>query len=123
MRLGQLGISAAVVFGIVGLWWGREAYAQDAEDDRPSWELATVEGIQEYWVGNTKHSTANICYHTDDGCRWDSVRITADRWSQTNDALAALTARLGARGWEPVGLTAPSEGYRQAILMKRQRRN
>ncbi|HYP06871.1 MAG TPA: hypothetical protein VER03_11630, partial [Bryobacteraceae bacterium] len=62
-----------------------------------------------------------ICYHTSNGCRWDTVRVQVDRWSQINDALAAATARLGERGWEPVAMTQPSPENRASVLMKRLR--
>jgi hypothetical protein len=38
---------------------------------------------------------------------------------QINDALAAAMARLGERGWEPVGLTQPSPENQPSVLMKR----
>jgi hypothetical protein len=100
------------------MWW---VQGQSTDGGTAAWEFATVESLQEVWVGNIKTSTANICYHVPNGCRWDTVRITVDRWGQINDALAAAVARLGERGWEPVGMTQMSQENRPSVLMKRRR--
>lgn len=109
---------AALVLVAGTTWW---VQGQSADDGRPTWEFATVEALQEVAFGNVKTSSANVCYHTPSGCRWDTIRVQVDRWSQINDALAAATARLGERGWEPVALTQASEENRPSVLMKRQR--
>jgi hypothetical protein len=114
----QLMIAAAFLFFTGQFWWERRAQAQS---DSHGWEFATVEGLQEYWQGNVKISTANICYHTPSGCRWDTVRASVSRWGESYDGIAAATAQLGSRGWEAVGPTSPNEKYRPAILMKRPR--
>jgi hypothetical protein len=80
-----------------------------------------VEAFAEYTQYNVKISVANVCYHVSDGCRWDTIRVTVDKSGEINDAVAAATARLGARGWEAVSFTAPSDYRRAAVLMKRRR--
>jgi hypothetical protein len=97
-------------------WWVR---GQSAAAGAPVWEFATVEALHETWYGNFKSSTANICYHVGNGCRWETVRITVQQWGQINDALAAATARMGERGWEPVAVTQLSPDNRPSVLMKR----
>ena len=113
----RFGLAAVTVLAASGLWWAR------AQTTTPpvTWEFATVEALDQYNVGNLRFNSANICYHTPNGCQWDTVRITVPRWSQTNDAVAAATARLGERGWEVVSSTIPVELYRATILMKRVR--
>ena len=113
-------ITAAVVVLIAGATWWLQGQTAEGEGTAV-WEFATVESLQEYSVGNVKTSTANICYHTSGGCRWETVRVNVDRWGQTHDALAAASARLGERGWEPVAVTVMVPEQRPSILLKRRR--
>jgi hypothetical protein len=109
---------ALLVLGAGATWW---VQGQSTEGAATVWEFATVEALQEVWIGNIKTNTANICYHNPNGCRWDTIRINVDRWGQINDALAAALARLGERGWEPVAVTQMSPENRPSVLMKRRR--
>lgn len=106
---------------MAGLWWQRIAQAQPSVADL-AWEYATVEELEQYNVGNVQVNSANVCYHTSNGCRWDTIRVNTTRWSQTNDAVAAATARLGLQGWEVVSTTPPVHPDRFSVLLKRIRR-
>lgn len=66
-----------------------------------------------------KISTANICYHTQGGCRWETIRTSVERSGQSNDALVSATARLGEKGWEAVNTSPGTSEQRQIVLMKR----
>ena len=68
--------AVAAVLGAGAVWWAK---AQSPEGRSAVWELATVESLQEVWIGNLKTGTANICFHTPNGCRWETIRITTDR--------------------------------------------
>ena len=106
---------AAVVLGVAaGI--GQERNAE------VGWEYATVEDLEQYNYGNVRINVANICYHTVNGCRWDTIRVNTTRWSGTNDAVAAATARLGSDGWEVVTASHPTELKRESFMMKRLRR-
>jgi hypothetical protein len=111
----QSGFAAIALLAVTGVWW---AGAQVTEP-LVTWEFATVEALDQYNLGNVRFNSANICYHTPKGCQWETLRVNTARWSQTNDALAAATARLGERGWEVVSMTTPTELHRMTILMKR----
>ena len=87
-----------------------------------AWEYATVEDLEQYNYGNIRINAANICYHAVNGCRWDTIRVNTARWSGTNDAVAAATARLGQDGWEVVTASHPTELKRESFMMKRIRR-
>lgn len=117
----RVAIPVALVIVAAGLWWQRGAQAQTPSENDVRWEFATVEALQELWQGNVKISTANICYHTTNGCRWDTIRVSVNRWGQMHDALAAATARLGERGWEAVSATSPNDTHLPTILLKRVR--
>ena len=115
----RVAIPAAAVLIVAGLWWERGARAQTGTPLR--WEFATVEGLFESVQGRLKHSAANICFHTEHGCRWDTVRVSVDRTGMMQDAVAAATARLGERGWEVVSVTPPYESRPLTMVMKRAR--
>ena len=103
--------AGAVVLVVAGI--GQERRAEVA------WEYATVEDLEQYNYGNIRNNAANICYHTVNGCRWDTSRVNTTRWSGTNDAVAAATARLGQEGWEVVTASHPTELKRESFMMKR----
>lgn len=111
----RFGVAAVLIAS--GVWWARAQTTQS----QVVWEFATVEARDQYNVGVYRYNSANICYHTRKGCDWDTVRVTVPRWSQTNDAVAAATARLGERGWEVVSATSPNDVHQATILMKRVR--
>lgn len=117
----RFGFSALALLTAASFWWQRSAQAQTAVAD-VTWEYVTVEELEQYNIGNTRFNSANVCFHTANGCRWDTVRITTARWSQTNDAVAAAMARLGLLGWELVATMPPNEIDRLSVLMKRVRR-
>ena len=117
----RFGFSALALLTAASFWWQRTAQAQSAAAD-VTWEYVTVEELEQYNVGNVRFNSANVCFHTANGCRWDTVRITTARWSQTNDAVAAAMARLGLQGWELAATMPPSEIDRLSVLMKRVRR-
>ena len=120
-RTTRFGVPALALIVASGLWWQRSAHAQ-ASQSEVMWEYLTVEELEQYNIGNARFNSANICYHTINGCRWDTLRITTARWSQTNDAVAAATARLGLQGWEIVDTTPANEIDRMSVTMKRVRR-
>jgi hypothetical protein len=113
-------VPAVALFAFAAFCWVRSAHAQ-SENARARWEYATVEALTEYSQGNALLSIANICYHTSDGCRWDTLRVWVDRTGRAHDGLVAATARLGERGWEAVALTSPNDSYRPSVLLKRLR--
>jgi hypothetical protein len=108
----------ALVVG--GLGWERRAHAQPSAAE-VVWEYATVEDLEQYNYGNIRINTANICFHTVNGCRWETIRVNTTRWSGTNDAVAAATARLGQEGWEVVTASHATELKRESFLLKRLR--
>jgi hypothetical protein len=120
-RTMRVGLTAVAFTMAAGLWWQRTAQAQTGFAD-VQWEYLTVEELEQYNIGNARFNSANICYHTVNGCRWDTLRVTTARWSQTNDAVAAAIARLGLQGWELVATTPPNEIDRMSVMMKRVRR-
>lgn len=117
----RFGVPALALTLSGALWWQQSAQAQSSLAE-VAWEYATVEELEQYNVGNVRVNSANICYHTPNGCRWDTIRVNTTRWSQTNDAVAAATARLGLQGWEIVSTTPPVQPDRLAVVLKRIRR-
>ena len=116
----RIGVPAVVVVAACSFWYAGRVEAQ-TPTPAVAWEYATVEALDQYITGTVRYNSANICYHTPHGCRWETTRVTVDRWSQTNDAVAAATARLGSQGWEAVATTAPNEFHRTTITLKRAR--
>ena len=117
----RFGVPVVVLAALAVLWWQRSAHAQSSFGE-VAWEYVTIEELEQYNVGNARFNSANVCYHTPTGCRWETVRITTARWSQTNDAVAAATARLGLLGWEVVSTTPPVDYDRLTVLLKRMKR-
>jgi hypothetical protein len=116
----QIAMSAALSLLAAGFWLAGRAGGQTEIAAATVWEFATVEALPEYWEGAVKRSPANICYHTRAGCRWETIRVSVDRWGvMVHDGVAAATARLGERGWEVIGATSPSESARTTVLLKR----
>jgi hypothetical protein len=78
-----------------------------------------VESFIDDFQFTRKLATANICYHTTSGCRWETIRTTGERWGQGNDSLVAAIARLGEKGWEAVSATPATAEHRPTVLLKR----
>ena len=119
MKLTRFALPAAVLAVMLGLWWTRSVRAQATAAVRPAWEFATVEYVQEGWQGRYKVSVANICYHTMNGCHWETLTTTVDRWGRMNDAVASAFARLGAKGYEPSPLATGHDVVNGTVLFQR----
>ena len=87
-------VPAVALFAFAAFCWVRSAHAQ-SENARARWEYATVEALTEYSQGNALLSIANICYHTSDGCRWDTLRVWVDRTGRALDRNAQAASMLG----------------------------
>jgi hypothetical protein len=116
----RMAVPAVTLVAVCSFWYAGRVAAQTATP-AVTWEYATVEAHDQYNTGSVRYNSANVCYHTPNGCRWETTRVTVDRWSQTNDAVAAATARLGTQGWEVVATTAPTEFHRTTVTLKRAR--
>ncbi len=116
----RLLFSAAVLLVAGAIWTEWRLHAQPSTT-AAVWEYATVESFLEEYQFNRKISTANICFHSTSGCRWETIRTTVDRWGQSNDALVAASARLGEQGWEAVAATPSTDSHRATLVFKRQR--
>jgi len=49
---------------------------QSTQDGAPAWEFATIESVQEVWIGNAKTTSVNTCYQALDGYRWDTILVS-----------------------------------------------
>ncbi|HYO80611.1 MAG TPA: hypothetical protein VES20_04355 [Bryobacteraceae bacterium] len=115
----RLTAALVLVAAATALFVQRRVHAQSAGGQ--AFEFATVEAYGDDWVGNVKYSTANVCFHVTNGCRWETVRVSTDRWGEINDAFAAAGARLGERGWDLVAVTPVTDYQSQTATFRRAR--
>ncbi|HZO57977.1 MAG TPA: hypothetical protein VFB63_35035, partial [Bryobacteraceae bacterium] len=90
---------------------------QSPRDGTLVWEFATIESLQEGWIGNTKTTSANICYQASNGCRWILFELNA--WDRSTMPLPQRW-----RGWVGLAgsrsLDAGRPKNRPSVLMKRE---